>query len=226
LRARNAFASARLALATLILREPDFELALPPVPEVPAPEVDLAGQALEERPDVTAARTNVALARTRRQGTVYAYAPSLGLSGLVRTSNAPGFAGRNTIWAVTLGAQWTLWDGGLREADLREASAQVAEAVLQSRLLEMRAREEVARARLEYENAQANLVNAEQALELARETQRLTEISFRAGVATYLEVADATATLTSAEVGFVSERLRTSLAALRLLWAAGLFAPH
>ena len=48
----------------------------------------------------------------------------------------------------------------------------------------------------------------------------LTEISFKAGVATYLEVADANSALTSAEVGAISERLQTSLAALRLLRSA------
>ncbi|MFY0577663.1 TolC family protein [Cystobacter fuscus] len=84
--------------------------------------------------------------------------------------------------------------------------------------------QEVATARLDYDNARSNLSKAEEALALARETQRLTEISFKAGVATYLEVADANSALTNAEVSAISERLQTSLAALRLQRAAGLFA--
>ncbi|HYO68797.1 MAG TPA: TolC family protein, partial [Archangium sp.] len=126
-------------------------------------------------------------------------------------------------WALTLSAQWVLWDGGLREINLREQSARVAEASAQQKQAEARAVEEVSRAQLEFENARANHTKAEEALGLARETQRLTEISFKAGVATYLEVADANSALTAAEVGAISERLQTSLAALRLLRAAGSF---
>ena len=170
-----------------------------------------------------AARRNLDLALSRRQGVWFSYAPSVGLTGVYRTSNAAGFIGQNDSWAVTVGAQWTLWDGGLRELNLREESARVAEASAQQKQAESRVTEEVARARLEYENAQANLAKAEEALSLARETQRLTEISFKAGVATYLEVADANNALTGAEVGAISERLQTSVSALRLLRAAGLF---
>jgi outer membrane protein TolC len=223
LRARNAYASARLALATLLQRDADFTLELPPVPQVPAANEDLTTQALEKRPDVLAQRRNLDLALSRRQGVWFSYAPSLGFSGVYRYTSAASVFAQPHTWALTLSAQWTLWDGGLREINLREESARVAEATALQKQSEARATEEVARARLEYENARANLSKAEEALGLARETQRLTEISFKAGVATYLEVADANAALTSAEVGAISERLQTSLAALRLLRAAGVF---
>ncbi|QRO01572.1 TolC family protein [Archangium violaceum] len=223
-RARNAFASSRLALATLIQRNADFSLQLPPVPQVPAEsDEELIKQGLEQRPDVAAARRNLDLAMGRRTGVWFSYAPSVGFSGVYRLSNAAGFTGQNDSWALTLSAQWTLWDGGIREINLREESARVAEASAQQKQAEARTVEEVSRARLDYENAKANLSKAEEALALARETQRLTEISFKAGVATYLEVADANSALTNAEVGAISERLQTSLSALRLLRAAGLF---
>jgi outer membrane protein TolC len=223
-RARNAYASARLALATLIQRDAEFTVELPPVPSVPPAEEDLAKQALEQRPDVAAMRRNLDLALGRRQGAWLAYAPSVGFSGVYRLNGTPSAFAPRDNWSLTLSAQWVLWDGGVREINLREESARVAEATAQQKQSEARATEEVARARLEYENAQANLSKAEEALSLARETQRLTEISFKAGVATYLEVADANAALTGAEVGAINERLQTSLAALRLLRAAGLFA--
>ncbi len=225
LRARNALAAAKLALATLIQREPDFELAPPPEPPAPPSQRELAEYALEHRPDVEAARVGEELAETNRRGTLYAYFPTVGLNAAYRWSNAGGFTGDNTVWLVTVAASWTIWDGGLREANRREQSARVAEAEAQRQAAEARAREEVARAKLELESALANREKAREALELARETQRLTDISFRAGVATYLEVADANTALTSAEVGDVAERLQASLAALRLLKAVGAFAP-
>jgi outer membrane protein TolC len=223
-RARNALAAAKLALATLTAREDTaFELAPPPEPNLQAVEGDGVRQALEQRPDVAAARQGVELARAQRRGVWLSYAPTLGLSGAFRVSNAGGFTGESTSWALTLGASWTLWDGGLREAHLRESSARIAEVSAQARQAELRAREEVERSRLELESALANRVRAERALELARETQRLTDISFRAGVATYLEVADANAALTGAEVSHVAERLQAALAGLRLLKSVGVF---
>ncbi len=225
LSSRNALASAKLALATLLQRDPDFELAPPPEPQLPAEQAKLAERALAQRPDVEAARQGEELAETQRRGAWYAYLPTLGLSAAYRWSNSAGFTGSNTAWLVTLAASWTIWDGGLREAELSEQSARVAEAEAVRQAAEARAREEVARFQLELASAMANRDKASEALELARETQRLTDISFKAGVATYLEVADANTALTAAEVGLVAERLQASLAALRLLKAAGVFPP-
>jgi outer membrane protein TolC len=225
LRSRNALAAAKLALATLLQREPNFELAPPPEPVLPATQEGMAEAALEQRPDVAAAREGEALANTQRRGVWLSFLPTLGLSAAYRWSNAGGFTGQNTTWLVSLGASWTIWDGGLREANLREQSARVAEAEAQRLAAEARTREEVARYQLELESALANRAKAQEAVELARESQRLTDISFRAGVATYLEVADTNTALTSAEVGFVAERLSAALAALRLLKAVGTFPP-
>jgi outer membrane protein TolC len=225
LSSRNALAAAKLALATLLQRDPNFELAPPPEPQPPTAGADLAEKALDERPDVAAARKGEELAETQRRGARYAYLPTLGLSGVFRAGNVGGFTGKSTSWAITLAASWTIWDGGLREAELREQSARVAEAEAQRQAAEARAREEVLRSQLELESAMANREKSREALELARESQRLTDISFRAGVSTYLEVADVNAALTAAEVGDVAERLQASLAALRLLKAVGAFSP-
>jgi len=225
LRSRNALAAAKLALATLLQRDANFELAPPPEPQAPPPSAQLAEQALEERPDVAAARVGEQLAETQRKGAWYAYLPTLGLSGAFRVGNVGGFTGKSTSWLISLGASWTLWDGGLREATLREQSAKVAEAQAQRQLAEARVREEVERSQLELESAMANRDKAREALELARESQRLMDISFKAGVATYLEVADVNTALTAAEVGDVAERLQASLAALRLLKSVGAFSP-
>lgn len=222
--ARNVLASAKLSLATLLVRDSaDFELESPPEPSMPSQEGDLVQVALQQRADVAAARESVNLALTNRRTVLFSYLPSLGLTANYSITNSAGFAGTNKVWTITLGANWTLWDGGLREANMREQSARIAEANAQQHLSELRAREEVERAQLDLETNIGNRTRAEKALELARETQRLTELSFRAGVATYLEVSDANASLTSAEVGFVSARLNAALAALRLLRSAGRF---
>jgi outer membrane protein TolC len=223
LRARNALAAAKLTLATLLRRGPDFELSPPPEPQLPEQQAELVEKALEQRPEVAAARQNAELAKTQQRGVWLSYLPALNLSAAYRAGNAQDLAGQYTAWLVSLGISWTIWDGGLREANLREQSARVTEADALRQLSEARTHEEVVRAKLELESSLANRAKAEEALRMARETHRLTEVSFRAGHATYLEVTDANSALTSAEVGLVAERLQASLAALRLLKAIGAF---
>lgn len=225
IRARNAYDSSRVALATLLQRDSaDFTLQLPPVPDVPPADPELTRHAQDQRPDVLAARKNLELEAVRKQGAWLAYAPTVAFSGVYRESNAAGFTGQTGSWALTLNGSWVLWDGGLREVSLREDSARLVEAAALQRQAETRVTQEVVTARLDYDNARANLSKAQEALSLAQETQRLTDLSFKEGASTYLEVTDANASLTSAEVNAISERLQTSLAALRLQRAAGLFA--
>jgi outer membrane protein TolC len=224
LRARNSFQSTLSALATLLNEPADFDVVVPEEPVLPAGIEELEKAAVE-RPDVAAAQRSVELAEAGRRGVLWRYAPSLGLSAVYRGANVGGFTGKSTSWAVTLGLQWVIFDGGLREADLRESSARVAEARANAMATENRARDEVRRGLLDLASARANRIKAEEQLRLAREGQRLVDVSFKAGVATYLEVTDANTALAAAETGFVGETLNASLAALRVLKAAGQFAP-
>ncbi|MCP3102248.1 TolC family protein [Myxococcus sp. K15C18031901] len=226
IRARNALASAKLVLATLLaLDNPEFDITNPPEPQVPVKTDSdvLVQRSLENRADVAATREAVELARTNKRGVWFSYLPTLGVTGTYRAANAAGFTGQSDLWLITFGASWTIWDGGLREANLTEASARIVEAQANARKAELTTREEVKRSQLDLESALANRLKAEQTVDLARESNRLTDVSFKAGVATYLEVADANTALTNAEIGLVSERLQASVAALRLLRAVGAF---
>jgi multidrug efflux system outer membrane protein len=223
LRARNSYLSTVQSLATLMNEPADFDVVVPEEPVLPEGIDDLEKVVLA-RPDVEAARRTVELAEAGRSATKWKYAPNLGLSAVYRWANVAGFTGKNTSWAVTLGLQWTIWDGGLREAELREGRAKIAEAEASARSAENKARDEVRRAMLDLASARANRIKAEEQLRLAREGQRLVDVSFKAGTSTYLEVTDANTALAAAETGFVGETLNASLAALRVLKAAGQFA--
>ena len=220
-RAQNQYASVKLALGTLLMHQGEFEVEIPASPR--APEGDLEAAALRERPDVLAAASTVDLARQQRSAAWLKYAPSLGAFGLVTWANLTGFSGRETAWAAGLGVSWNVLDGGLREAEIREANGKVAEAEAASRAAQARAVEEVRRARLDLESALANRSKAEERVQLARENARLVEVAFRAGAATYLEATDAAESLKQAEISLVAESLASDLAKLQLQKAAGTF---
>jgi multidrug efflux system outer membrane protein len=225
-RTRNAYASARLALATLLDRAPDFEVAEPPEPELPAASAELHEQLLVARPDLRAAAARLELARGQHTGVAARYLPSLGLSAMYRWANITGFTGENTAWAVTLGVSWTIFDGGLREAELSETDEKVAEARAARKLAENRARDELERALLDRESALAARAKATEQARLAHETLELAQRNFNAGVATSIDVSDATSAVLGAELSVVNESLAAQLAALRVEKAAGSFDPR
>ncbi|WP_224360473.1 TolC family protein [Hyalangium versicolor] len=223
-RARNSYTSTIQALATLLNEPADFDVVVPEEPVLPQG-IEQLEAASNQRPDVLAAQRNIDLQEAGRSAVKWRYAPTLGLSAAYRWANAAGFTGENTSWLITLGLQWVIWDGGLREAELRESKAKIAEAKANAAIAENRAKDEIRRGLLDLASARANRSKAEEQLRLARESQRLVDVSFKAGTATYLEVTDANTSLATAETGFVGETLNASLAALRVLKAAGLFAP-
>ncbi|MFZ5468289.1 MAG: TolC family protein [Myxococcota bacterium] len=214
-RTRNAYAGVKSSLATLLDRDADFEVERPPRPVLEATEGD--------RPDVEAARVGVELADGLRRGVWFKYAPSLGLTAAYRVSNARGFTGTYDTWAVGVGLQWLLWDGGLRESELRETAAKQEEAQALWRSAQNKAKDELRRAELDLKSAQANEKKAAEALALARESAQLAQAAYTSGAATYLQVSDANTALLAAELSAIGEQLNAQLAMLRLAKAAGGF---
>lgn len=225
IRTRNALDAAKSGLATLLGRPPDFDLPsraqLPAPPPLPQTE-QLSDRAMQ-RADLLAAKTTVELAEDARRAALFAYLPQLHLIGRYQVANVEGFTGRYDTWSATLALSWTLWDGGLREAQLRELGAAIAESNARLRGTELRIQDELRRALLEVNSARANREKAEQRVRLATETLGLVQTAYQAGGATSLEVSDATAALLAAELSLLGEGISAQLATLQALKAAGVF---
>lgn len=224
-RARNGVRVAKSALAALIGRGDavDFGIVAPASPQLPGDLSGLEDEALRSRPELKAAVAGVEAASATRRAANMRYLPTLGAFGQARWANLAGFTGKEESWAAGLALTWTLYDGGAREADRRDAGARIDEAVATRVSIANRARDEVRRARLDLDSARANRAKADEEVGLARENQRLVEIAFRAGQGTSLEATDANSALATAEIAAVNEGLSADLAALRLLRAAGLY---
>lgn len=223
-RSENGLTSVKSSLNTLIGHEGDFEVALPTEPTLPADLEKLAQDALEARPDLQVARKSLDLAELQRDGVWYQYLPNIGFTAKYQITNMGGFTGKNKTWSVGVGASWTLWDGGLREAVMKENQLKVVESLATRRGAELKAKDEIRRALLDLDSAHANRTKASEQLALARENMTLVNVSYESGAATYLEVTDANAALLGAEINFVAEGLNSSLAALKVLKSAGTFA--
>lgn len=219
-RSRNSYQGTRLALAQLLDRPADFDVADPQEPTLPADPSRLPEAALRDRPDVKAARTQLDAAHAARKAQWGGYLPTVAAFGHYQNADKGGLTGKE-LWTLGLSARWSILDGGLREANVREAGARVREAEASLAATEARAKLEVAQALLDLDSARANATKAREQRELAAENQRLVDVSFRAGSATAVEQADATAQLRNAEIAQATETLNAQLAALRVLQAAG-----
>jgi outer membrane protein TolC len=221
IRVRNSYQSARIGLATLFDGAPDFEVVDPPDPTLPPDLRQLEVAALRDRFDVKAARRSVDAARSARNAVVGRYFPNLAAFGRWQIQNVAGFTGQDSQWSAGLALQWPIFEGGFREASLREANARIEEAEANVAGTETRVRADVQQAILDLESARANAQKAKEQRDLAAENQRLVDVSFRAGAATAVEQADATAQLRTAEIAQQTEALNAQLAAIRLLQVAG-----
>jgi len=226
-RARNSYESARIGLATLLDRAADFDIVDPPPPALSEdPDHDaLLRAAVQNRLDVRAARLRIDAARETRNAAIGRYFPNVAAFGRHQRQNQAGFVGSSKNWMAGLQLQWQLLDGGLRESDVREGNAKIAEADAAARSTEAKARQEVLQALLDLDSARANAVKAKEQRDLAAENLRLVDVSYRAGAATAVELADATAALRNAELAATAESLGAQLAALRVLQVTGEFEP-
>jgi outer membrane protein TolC len=219
-RARNSYQGARLALAQLLDRPADFDVVDPEEPRLPPDPAKLPETALRDRPDVKFARAQLEAAEAAKKAQYSGYIPTVAAFGHYQNANVAGLTGKE-LWTVGLSAKWNILDGGLREANVREANARYSEAQTTLASTESKARLEVSQALLDLDSARANAQKAKEQRELAAENQRLVDVSYRAGSATAVEQADATAQLRNAELAQTSETLNAQLAALRVLQAAG-----
>lgn len=165
--------------------------ALPAVPPLPAavPSVLLA-----RRPDVVVAERRVAAANARIGVAATAWLPDLTLSaqGTLQDDTFAGlFNAPQRVWSVGPSLALTLFDGGRRRAARDIAVAQYDEQVAYYRQTVLEALRDV-------EDALATLqILAEKAsqqdalIELAEQNERVINNRYRAGMVTFLEVANA-----------------------------------
>ncbi len=223
---RYAYASSKAALAVLLERSPDFEVDLPPDPQLPRDLEQLEDIAPAKRPDVLSLKTQAEAAGATTTAVWLSYLPTIKFSGAYLLTNATGFTGLQNSWYYSVGLNWTLLDGGLREASLREAQANERSALASAESLDLQSKEQVRTAQLALESARANREKAAEQVKLARENLALIKINTEAGAATYLEQEDAISALDQAELTLIQETLNAQLGVLALENAAGIYDPQ
>src|SRR5690606_17849884 len=211
------------AIAVLLGQTPaSFSLAVADwQAQVPVIPVGLPSQLLQRRPDVAAAERRTAEANARIGVAQAAWFPDLTLSaqaGYRSGQWAQWLTAPASFWSLGPALALTIFDGGAREAQVKEARAGYDAQVASYRQTVLTALREV-----EDYLVQLHVLGQEQttqgrALAAARESLRLTQNQYEAGLIDYLSVVQVETTALS------TERAALSLAADRLVASVQLIA--
>ena len=222
--AENFRATTYRSLMTLLDAKPPLTLvARESLPDPPAALDTLVSQAQKQRPEIAAERGSLDADHAAARAAAWRWAPTLSGFGNARGFNYRGFSGDKYAWAVGVQLDWTLFDGGLRDADRHRNEAAARESEARLDLLFDSVSDEVANARGTLETQRKAVLAAERTAALGRDTLALVRAQYEAGTALQLDVLAAQDSLVSAEVGLAQARFDVALADLALRRATGTF---
>ncbi len=213
---RLQFIQVRKALAELLQTEDDFDIVVPQRPALPADQ-DLLERAEENRAPFRADAHNEEIAHWAVQDVFYSYLPTLSATFTFGGGRGTALQPGDPQWTLIFGAEWTLWDGGQREALLRQARARQVAASIQSQQTRHQIDSEIDQSLAEVDAARLQIESSQTTVELAERTLQQAETSFRYGVASQLEVINARDQLQLARLSLIQEELQLDLTIYRVL---------
>jgi outer membrane protein len=228
--AENQLAMAKTSLNTAIgIADPgaDWVVEAPPPPTTPLPQsIDAAvTDALARRADLASQRARLESARETVRVARAGYFPALSANGSFT------YAGRELPamvynWAGSLNLSWSFFSGFATRHEVDEMEARVRAAEANLRAFEVNIRNEVELAFRSYADAQEKIAPAQALLTAAQQTLELAEGRYGAGAGSIVEVTDAQAILTQAQVSAIAADFDLQTARAGLLEAVGRILPE
>ncbi len=214
------------AIAVLV-GEPPSSFSLAPMPGLPAPHAVTAGvpsQLLLRRPDLAASERQVAAANAQIGVAKSAWFPTLTLSGQRGWRSSSTFANRFSapyaFWSLGPSLAETIFDGGLRSAQVAASRAAYQQAVAQYRQLGLQALQQ-AEDQLSALSALADEASLQdQAVAAADESLRVVTNQYKAGTVASLNVITAQVssyTAHNAALLVAGQRLAANIALIQAL---------
>lgn len=207
-------------LAILLGQEPGVGLRVDATKETrPTPPDGLEGTA--NRRDLETEAILIEALKKREDAIWWSLLPSLELRTTGRVGPQSLSNPDNFLWAVSLNLNWLLYDGGARFARARAISAETEIATLELASNERRVKGAYAGALRDWKAAFEAIRVASRNLEVSRSAYEMATARFDAGLATSIEVTEASDELFRAELTLVQTELAADLAASRYRFARG-----
>jgi len=209
------------ALSTLIQAQAPFTVR-PPELSTGTPEGTLE-TALKLRPEFRALNLTAASADATAKAYGWKWAPTLSAFGNARIGNYIGFTGDKYNWAVGLQLDWTIFDGGARDAQRHQAAWANAQAEAQSLVLADSIRDDLDNGRQLLATRREALAASNRALVLSQETLELVRAQYEAGTITQVDLLQAQDNLVLAQEALARSRFDVATADVNLRYSAGTF---
>ncbi|WP_460928710.1 efflux transporter outer membrane subunit [Pseudomonas sp. MC6] len=214
------------AIAVLTGQAPaDFNIAevqtIPKLPQVP---LSLPSQLLERRPDIASAERSVIAANANIGVAKAAYYPdlSLSLSGGYSSSTSQNLVSLpNRFWSVGPKLALPLFDGGIRSAEVERTEAVYDQTVAKYRQTVLDGFREVENYLVQLKVYEDEAAVRQEALDAARDSLRLTENQYKAGLIAYIDVVVVQATALSNERSVLNILQSRLIASVQLIAALG-----
>ncbi len=203
-------------ISILLARNPDSIARGRPLVEQPHPPgipAGLPSSLLERRPDIRRAEQELVAANAQIGVAKADYFPQISLTAVGGTQSSALtrlFAGPAGLWAFGATALQPIFEGGRLRNRVRFAEARTQEVTLAYQRTVQQAFREVSDALVGYRKSQEVTIQQQQLTSAAEDATRLSNMRYRGGAASYLEVLDS-------ETRFFSARLALAQAVLREL---------
>jgi outer membrane protein len=181
----------------------------------------LVGQAIKQRPDILQAIQTLHAAGYELSAARTTTAPSLNLT-LEGTASGEDEPFSKPGGAAGLSVSWEIFDGGATAGSIKVARADVITAQSQLQTATQTAISDVTQAYVNLKTAEQQVAITEASEKNAEEGVRLAEGRYKAGVAIFIEVTTAQATLVQAQTALVTAQVAIQQARAQLHRAIGL----
>jgi multidrug efflux system outer membrane protein len=198
-----------------------------PLTEQPAPDnvpAGLPSELLERRPDVREGEANMMAANAQIGVAKAAFFPSISLTGTGGLeSNALNqfLSAPSQTWNAGLSITQPVFEGGRLRSGLRLSRAQYQEAVLTYQQTVQNALEQVSNGLIATQKDREFREQQEMLTRSAQRTDELSEVLYKNGGASYLQVLTAETNYFSAELNLVQAQLNERLAVVQLYQSLG-----
>ena len=194
------------ALSTLI--QADGPLKAVPPESLPPPGETSLDMALHLRPEFRGLILTEESDEAQKRAYAWKWAPTLSAFAKANVGNYIGFSGDNYAWSIGAQLDWTLFDGGTRDAQRHLAAAQAAQAAAQAAVLTDSIRDDLANNRSLLETRREGMKAAQRGADLAAETLDLVRSQYEAGTVTQIDLLAAQDNLVIAQESLVVGALR------------------
>jgi len=214
------------AIAVLTGQAPaEFSIAetqnIPNLPQIP---LSLPSQLLERRPDIASAERSVIAANANIGVAKAAYYPDLTLSmsgGYSSSTSKNLLTIPNRFWSVGPKLDLPIFDGGIRSAEVDRTEAVYDQTVAKYRQTVLDGFREVENYLVQLKVYEDEAAVRQEALDAARDSLRLTQNQYKAGLIAYIDVVVVQATALSNERTVLNILQNRLIASVQLIAALG-----